>query len=161
MLLQQRVGGHAAVRRERADGYRAVIELYPVEAGNLFNVDEPLVVREPFFHHEQQLRAAGVDARAFAMTREQAGSFGNRFRLLEAEASQHLGGLELLLEVAGELIHDLIGLALDHAVAERGELAENVDVRRESELRLIAVAVRRPLELDFHAAADLESRARG
>src|SRR5262249_18473759 len=133
----------------------AVIELNQIETGNFFDVDEPLVAREAFFHHEQQLRAAGVDAGAFAVAREQCGSFRNRLRLFEAEASEHLGGLELLLEIAGELIHHLVGLALDHAVAERGELAENVDVGRQSELRPIAVAGERHLELDFHAAADL------
>src|SRR5689334_21036380 len=64
-------------------------------------------------------------------------------------------GLELLLQIARELVHYLVGLALDHAVAERGELAENVDVGAEKELGAIAVAGETDFELDLHAAPDL------
>src|SRR5882672_6681093 len=85
------------MRAQGADHQGAIGNRHVAQPGQLFYVDQALILDQPFFHRQEKLRAAGIDFRALAKSPQQFGSFRDTFRFFQAESSEHFTRLLLVL----------------------------------------------------------------
>ena len=60
----------------------AILKLYLVQISDLFNVDEVLVVDQPFLHGQEQFGSAGIDLGRFPVLRQKIGGVFYALRFL-------------------------------------------------------------------------------